>query len=418
MTRPFAAALAAAVAMAPALSAQAWRENPVPPPRVAVRPVFLIAPGAPGPTASQRAALLRHLRIARGRYTELLGERDSFALDTSVVVASLARPIAFYRDRPALGVPELTSELLDHLRVSRFACPWVLFAVVIGAEDDYPTGAGEPLNGGLDNGGGIVVLSAFALDRIPHVQSTIQHELGHGFGLPHVDAYGRDMQTDPSLMSYTPAHHTNGFEPTAVSGLLVAEDIRALARNHRVFAHLTFDPARDAPVGRAIAPRDIMFGPMDIPGQPAARIAVTTPSGELYGSHAENVLQNEVLPSAGPGVTFDATRMWHSDSSAAGWVNLDVEFPVSVTLSRVGIYTQHSGRYHVASRARIHLLAADNVSLVVADAPLAGPDAEVSFVASTGRRWRIELLAGERGQVTVRGLRFWSGADELVWGRW
>lgn len=390
------AALAAVCVFAAALRAQDWRENPVSPPFVSVRPVFLVPAGAANPTNDQRTRLLRHLQLARGRYTEMLGGRDSFALDTAVFVAPLAHPLPYYRRRPEDGAPDFAGELLDRLQVSRFACPWILVAVVINGDDDFPVGGGRPLNGGLNAGGGIVVLSSYALDRIPNVQSTIQHELGHAFGLPHVDVYGRDMRTDASLMSYNPSHHTNGFALSRTPGILVPTDVRALTKNRRVFARLPVDAT----------PGDIVLGPMDITGHPAARIAVTTPSGEAYGSHAGSAVEGEILPSAGPGVTFDASRMWHSDSTTTGWVTLDFEFPVPVTLSGVSVHTQHSGLYHAARRARVHLVAGDNVSLVVVDTALAGPDAVVAFMPTTGRRWRVELQAGPSGFVVVRGIRF------------
>ncbi|MEK6610036.1 MAG: hypothetical protein AABZ35_03850, partial [Gemmatimonadota bacterium] len=186
-----------------------------------MRPIFFAPEGASLPSAEQRARLARHLAWARARYTELLGGRDSLALDTATVVVQGRMPPAFYRGRPEDGVPEIVAELLDHFRVSRFSCPWVLVVVVMNPRDDFPTGGGRPLNGGLGTGGGLVVLSSFALDRVPNVQSTIQHELGHAFGLPHADGYGRDMRTDPSLMSYNPAHHTDGFRPSGTPGVLV-----------------------------------------------------------------------------------------------------------------------------------------------------------------------------------------------------
>jgi hypothetical protein len=395
-------------------AATEWRADPVPPRRVAVRPVFFAPVGEPGPSSDQRARLARHLAWARARYAQLLGPGGAFALDTSAAaVVSGRRPAAFYRSRGEDGVPEIVAELLDHFRVSRFASPWVFVIVVMNPRDDYPTGGGGPLNGGLDTGGGLVVLSSFALDRVTHVQSTLQHELGHAAGLVHADWYGRDMRTDPSLMSWDSAHHTDGFRDAATPGLFTAEDVRALARNQRLFPGLRFDPARHAPAAHAIAPGIVTFKvTMSIPGHPEARIAVTTPSGEAYGTRASNVVQGEIRPNVGPGVTFDAASMWHSDSSPSGWVELVLTFPVPVTLSRIAVHTQHSGRYHAARRIRIWTGEVAGESLVT-DADLASPDAEVAFAPARGRRWRIALESADRGQVTVRGLRFFSGDAEV-----
>ncbi len=90
--------------------------------------------------------------------------------------------------------------------------------------DGWPAGGGRPFNGGFNTGGGIVIMSSNGLDRAPNFQSTLQHELGHAFGLPHVDVYGYDMQTNMSMMSYNPSHHTNGFEPSATPGRFIPED--------------------------------------------------------------------------------------------------------------------------------------------------------------------------------------------------
>jgi hypothetical protein len=37
----------------------------------------------------------------------------------------------------------------------------------------------------------------------------------------------------------------------------------------------------------------------------------------------------------------------------------------------------------------------------------------VSFPATKGRVWQLELRADETGEVTLRGLQFFSGDDEL-----
>ena len=51
-----------------------------------------------------------------------------------------------------------------------------------------------------------------ALDRAPNFQSTLRHELGHAFGLVHVDVYKYDMKTNRSVMAYNSAHRTNRFQ--------------------------------------------------------------------------------------------------------------------------------------------------------------------------------------------------------------
>ena len=90
-------------------------------------------------------------------------------------------------------------------------------------------------------------MSSFALDRIPNFQSTLQHEIAHTCGLPHVDVYGYGMKTSRSIMAYNPAHKTKGFQPAREPGILIPEDRRGLALCTRMFAKLKFDANRDLP---------------------------------------------------------------------------------------------------------------------------------------------------------------------------
>ena len=106
---------------------------------------------------------------------------------------------------------------------------------MMNPKDDIPTPGGRPLNGGFNTGGGIIILSSFTLDRSPYIQSTLQHELGHAFGLPHVDVYGYDMKTNASIMSYDPRHHTKGFTESRKPGKLIPEDRHGYAQCAGIF---------------------------------------------------------------------------------------------------------------------------------------------------------------------------------------
>ena len=101
----------------------------------------------------------------------------------------------------------------------------------------------------------------------PPVSSPRCTELGHAFGLPHVDVYGYDMDANPSIMSYNPTHHTDGFKPSKTPGILNPEDIRALALNRRIFPRLRFDPEKDVPKSYTMQ-KSVVLGPMEIPGHP------------------------------------------------------------------------------------------------------------------------------------------------------
>ena len=389
------------------VNAQGWRETPFPPKQVSVRPVFLVPQGAPQPTADQSAALLRHIQKAQDRYKEMLLGITTFSLESTIAVLPLSRPVNFYRNQAEDGVPEMTGEVLDHLKVSRFSCPWVFVMILINPSDQYPSGGGRPINGGINSGGGVVVMSSFALDGNRNFQSTLQHELGHAFGLPHVDSYGRNMQNDSSLMSYNPKHHTNGYSTAERPGVLVSQDIAALAKNKSIFPDLRIE----------MTGNEITLGPMEIPGHPSATPKVTTSDGETYSSAVARIFQREVIASVGPGLTYNNLRMWHSRTSQTGWVGLNIEFPVDIALSRIRLHTQHSGIYHIATQARIYTVAADGSKQQILDQPLMAADAEVIFPRTENKRWRIELKAGESMQVVVRGIRFFDKDNEVIMGQ-
>ncbi len=219
----------------------------------------------------------------------MLKGRDTFALAASQPpVYHAEHDAAYYRAQAEGAAPQMVDELLRHHNYNRYNCPLIFVAIVINARDDYPGGGARPFNGGLNSGGGIVEMSSYGLDRAPNFQSTLQHELGHAFGLPHVDVYGYDMETNPSVMSYNPKHHTQGFMPSRTPGILIAEDIRALALNRRVFSRLRFDAKADVPPGYTMQ-KIVTLGPMDIPGHPIIRAAM--PPDAYFTRHLTTTLQ-------------------------------------------------------------------------------------------------------------------------------
>ncbi|HLK15013.1 MAG TPA: hypothetical protein VKT78_09420, partial [Fimbriimonadaceae bacterium] len=155
------------------------------------------------------------------------------------------------------------SGLLRKDRRTRWNCPYVYVVLFVGAGEYPGGGGGRPINGGHDQGGGIIILADAYLETTPNFQSTLQHELGHAFGLPHVEVYGYDMLTNNSLMSYNPKHHTNFFIQSETPGQLIPEDLRGLAANKWAFPDFRFDPATDVPKGYSMH-ADITLGPMQL----------------------------------------------------------------------------------------------------------------------------------------------------------
>lgn len=234
---------------------------------VEVLPVFYVPAGEKGPSGMQMDKLNRHLQIARKRYFELLKGRDTFRISnkTPPVLRSCNNIVAVKNDlaKEALNI---VAEVLEFLGHDRFDNPYVLLIVILNSHDENPPGGGRPINGGVNSGGGIVLVSSFVLDNSPSFQSTLQHELGHSFGLLHVDvAFLYDMGKSASIMSYNLSHHWNGFEPPAEQGILLPEEQKILSRNKLVFPGFWFDPAADIPDGYRMSEKALILGPMALP---------------------------------------------------------------------------------------------------------------------------------------------------------
>jgi hypothetical protein len=242
-------------------------QDSVTPREVKVLPVFFVPKSQRAPTDDEVKRLMRHLLWSQTRYREMLGQPVTFGIARpKPLVYQSGHDLQSLRRSPD-NAAQIVSELLVDLKFNRYTCPYVLLVVVMNPKEDFPGGGGRPLNGGINTGGGIVELSSFALNRTPNFQSTLQHELGHAFGLPHVDVYGYDMNANDSIMSYNPAHLTSGFNASRTPGRLIPEDLRGLALNQRVFPKLRFDSEKHVPQGYSIAEL-IPLGPMKIPGQP------------------------------------------------------------------------------------------------------------------------------------------------------
>jgi len=203
-------------------------------------------------------------------------------------------------------------------------------------------------------------------------------------------------------------HHTNGFEPSRTPGVFCPEDLRALALNHRAFPRFVYDLRHDLPAGYPLRPGPRWLPPMTIPGQATYRFAVSTTSGEAEGSRVANLAVGVIRPDRGPGITYDASTMWHSPTLPDGWATLEIRFAEPVTLDRLALHTEHSGLYHRAQAVTVEVATGRGWSAVTTQA-LRQADAEVRFAQATAATWRLRLQAGPTRMVVVRGLRwFWQ----------
>lgn len=378
---------------------------------IRVRPVFFVPAGEAPPTPNQTERLQEHLVACQTRYWEMLHERATFSLvREKVPVHRSPVSLTTLKQDPDRIASRVAGELLTLTKTNRFTCNAIFVAVVMNADGSFPAVEGAPFNGGFNLGGGVVVLSSFALDKLPSFQSTLQHQLGHASGLPDVSMYGHDMSTSDSIMSNNPLHDTRWMEPSAHPGLLIAEDVRGLSFNKRVFPKLHFNPARDGDRGRSLS--DVVtLRPMTIDGQAAYTFEVNTDSGETWGTRVSNLVQNKIWPSEGG--KFVSDSMWHSRPSAGGWVALVVTFPVPITLTAIGIHSQHSGVSHAADALLMERLTRDGMFTVVEGA-VPSVDAIVPLPEpASGRIWRISLHSRSSKEVTLRGLRFITPDGEI-----
>jgi curved DNA-binding protein CbpA len=380
-------------------------------PPIEVKPVFFVPRGQIAPNPVEIRRLSYHLAWCQERYGEMLNGRDTFTLQKGAALIHRSRTsLDELKAAAESGAPRITGELLNATRFDRFNCPYIFVTVVMNAVDDFPAGGGRPFNGGFNTGGGIVVLSSFALGKLPNFQSTLEHEVGHAFGLPHVDVYGQNMQTSASIMSYNPAHHTREMQPSRTPGILGPEDLVGLTLNRRAFAKLAGKGDRKVTPGAA-RPNVVPLGPMKIDGHPAYELRIATDSGQAFGTKVSNIIQNRISPSAGG--QFDPNSMWQSGKSEGGMAVVMVTFSSPVTLAAVGVHSQHSGTYNAADHVRVEAQKRDGFQ-PVADSPVHATDAIVPLLEqSTAKIWRLSFHAANNKEVTLRGLQFFTRNGEI-----
>lgn len=229
---------------------------------VGVVPVFFVAKGAELTDADYQQynqRVLRHLRITQKFYLSQL-KTETFRIEDKALVYRSPNAVEAYHDPMRDPDPDDTlgtlkvRELLEWQKEDRFSSKRV-YVILFVRPKGQPTGDlgfGRPFSGGPPvRGGGVVELEL--IDLIHHetspFQSTLAHELGHAFGLAHVDCHGYDMDTNDSIMSYNLAHHSHGFTESATPGILIPENFFVLAQNKGVFPGFDYVAAANDPTG-------------------------------------------------------------------------------------------------------------------------------------------------------------------------
>jgi len=212
------------------------------------------------PTVEHLKLFNSHIQLAANWYQKILGSKFEF------------RPAKVYRAKQKssyyLANPESDSahtilrELLDWKKITRKTCKNIFIVVYTDdSKRDTFLGGGRTIKGPPNTGGGYIELefSSLISDKPYPFQSTLVHELGHAFGLVHVDCYGYNMATNPSIMAYNYDLHTSGLEPS--QGTLNPEEFWTLALNKQVFPNFNFNEKQHNPKGKQFKP--IYLSPMD-----------------------------------------------------------------------------------------------------------------------------------------------------------
>jgi len=204
------------------------------------------------------------LRIAQTKYNEWL-DTDTFAMfiDRKYNFCYGANDTAFYdsfllaqRKPKADRDRTVEKEVLDWNHDNRIDSRIVYVILFMRPNNHIPPGnlrfgGGRTFNGPPNTGGGFIdmEMSSLLFDKPYVFKSTIVHELGHTFGLTHVNCFGYDLYNNHSIMSYSP-FVTSGFNP---------EEYYILSLNKLAFPNFRFIESKHNPEHKSLKDVDRCF---------------------------------------------------------------------------------------------------------------------------------------------------------------
>jgi hypothetical protein len=428
--------------------------------RLQVKPVVFHPHGVPH-DEKWAGTWLTMMVTARKKYLQMLKGHDTFALDPKVLEVNGIHSIEEYlalthrEGEPAPagstnhiksnGILSIAAEVIHHpffTAHSRYDLPYVLPILVVDPNGQWSSTGGHNLNGGVNRGAGIAVISS-QFNGQQKLLSTLLHELGHALGLPHVwervwiKGYAMDVDVyewyydrwrSPSIMSYNVQNHTNTVGVKKIPGSLIADDIETLSLNRLAFPELVFDPQSDYQhpdvetatngIAHDRTLRKMADSPWDMTiMQPTSLVWFYSEAGSAEGTHPQQLNDNTrrciATNSGGAPWAEIKPHTWLSKKAAADiWVTLEMTFPIPVTLDRVIVYTGHGGGNHRAKDIQIKFKQENGAFKTISTAVAAPADATILFKPATARVWQLRLHTGSSGQVAMRGVRTFHGDRE------
>lgn len=245
-------------------------------PRVAVLPIFYVFSNVPAnkePGEADKAMLREYLKNARAQFASMLQLPLDQSFEVQEPVIHRGRYGEQHISQPPILKPGVQTDL-EHVIVKELLTlrgktrvtenHVYLFVMVrdkIFTKLPRRFAGGRSFNGGINGGGGIVVLEYAEMQL--GFYGVLVHELGHAFGLTHVDCYGQNMKTSASIMSYNPLHRSRSIDQGKQAGGLLPQERALLLLNSRVFPNpLHKEELQDKASGCVLPAMDPALGPL------------------------------------------------------------------------------------------------------------------------------------------------------------
>jgi hypothetical protein len=258
--------------------------------------------------------IYRQLVLAQRHWLNVL-QTDTFAISPFGEVYHAKKPHAYY-DPPepatiiSIGLTRQIIELFQAKKDNRIDSNFIYLIVYARPKSSANIGPfmgeGRTFNGRPNTGGGVihVEFTAPLLDATGRFQSTLVHELGHTFGMTHVDCHGYSMDENHSIMSYNEKHWSHGLVEGSEYAGLNPEDFFVIGQNKLAFPNFRYIEAIHNPTHKHLTRiEDCYLGPM------SAAIG-EDPERKLHGVGYELFFNGKLV--SGPEASF----MLHDDAVA------------------------------------------------------------------------------------------------------